>query len=47
VNSVELEIPKRLRQVFGDIEGVLSGAMSLEEAMEATETKAQRVRGTI
>jgi hypothetical protein len=32
VNSVELEIPKRLRPVFGDIEGVLSGAMSLEEA---------------
>jgi hypothetical protein len=31
----------------GDIEGVLAGAMSLEEAMEATETEAQRVCGKI
>ena len=29
------------------LQGVLAGAMSPEEAMEATETEAERVRGKI
>ena len=38
---------RHLRKFLDGLQGVLAGAMSPEEAMEATETEAERVRGKI